>query len=152
MVHINHRIGVKASLPEVYQALATVNGVSNWWTKNVSGESSIGKNMLLKFHNLDGKELGNMNIQIVNLIPEKTVHWKFIFGPEEWIGTEVIFELHQEKDYTIVMFSHINWTEEVAFKSHCSMKWAVFLLSLKQFIETGQGNPAPNDIKIDNWN
>jgi hypothetical protein len=32
------------------------------------------------------------------------------------------------------------------------MKWAIFLLSLKQLVETGEGRPSPNDIKIDNWN
>jgi hypothetical protein len=32
------------------------------------------------------------------------------------------------------------------------MKWGTFLLSLKQLIETGKGRPAPDDLKIDNWN
>lgn len=32
------------------------------------------------------------------------------------------------------------------------MKWAIFMLSLKQFIENGEGKPSPYDIKIDNWN
>ena len=27
-----------------------------------------------------------------------------------------------------------------------------FLMSLKLLVETGQGNPAPNDVKIDHWN
>jgi hypothetical protein len=35
---------------------------------------------------------------------------------------------------------------------HCSTKWGVFLMSLKSLLETGKGAPAPNDIKIDNWN
>lgn len=73
-------------------------------------------------------------------------------GPEEWISTEVTFDLHQEEDYTIVLFAHKNWREEVEFKAHCSMKWAIFMLSLKEFVETGKGKPSPYDIKIDNWN
>jgi len=32
------------------------------------------------------------------------------------------------------------------------MKWATFLLSLKDLVETGKGKPAPDDLKIDNWN
>jgi len=32
------------------------------------------------------------------------------------------------------------------------MKWATFLLSLKEFVEAGKGRPAPADVKIDNWN
>ena len=36
--------------------------------------------------------------------------------------------------------------------AHCSMKWATFLLSLKELVETGRGKPSPEDLKIDNWN
>jgi hypothetical protein len=32
------------------------------------------------------------------------------------------------------------------------MKWATFLLSLKELVETGHGKPSPHDLKIDNWN
>jgi hypothetical protein len=32
------------------------------------------------------------------------------------------------------------------------MKWGTFMLSLKDLVETGEGRPSPNDIKIDNWN
>jgi hypothetical protein len=35
---------------------------------------------------------------------------------------------------------------------HCSTKWAVCLLSLKQLLETSAGAPFPRDVKIDNWN
>jgi hypothetical protein len=32
------------------------------------------------------------------------------------------------------------------------MKWAAFLLSLRQLAETGTGSPSPDDMKIDDWN
>jgi len=28
------------------------------------------------------------------------------------------------------------------------MKWATFMLSLKNLLETGKGHPAPNDLQI----
>jgi hypothetical protein len=31
---------------------------------------------------------------------------------------------------------------------HYSMRWSVFLLSLKDFLETGKGHPSPHDIAI----
>jgi hypothetical protein len=46
----------------------------------------------------------------------------------------------------------VTWREAVEFTAHCSMKWATFLLSLRAFVETGNGKPAPDDLKIDNWN
>ena len=35
--------------------------------------------------------------------------------------------------------------------AHCSTKWATFLLSLRDLVETGKGKPAPADLKISNW-
>jgi len=152
MVNIKHRVGIKASPQKVYEALSTTEGISNWWTKDTTGESEIGKTIVVRFHTPDGNEVGSMDFEVIDLKPETKVHWKFTSGPPEWIGTEVTFDLHQEDQYTIVLFSHNNWAEEVEFKSHCSMKWAIFMLSLKQLVENGEGKPSPNDVKIDNWN
>lgn len=68
------------------------------------------------------------------------------------MGTELVFDLVQEGDYCIVRFGHLHWREAVEFTAHCSMKWAAFLLSLRDLVETGTGRPAPHDLKIDNWN
>jgi hypothetical protein len=62
------------------------------------------------------------------------------------------FQLHRDGDYTIVMFSHRYWREEGEFMGHCSIKWAVFMLSLKELDKTAKGKPAPHDVQIDNWN
>lgn len=37
------------------------------------------------------------------------------------------------------------------FMNHCSTEWAVFLLSLKKFVETGEGEPAAHDVKVRDW-
>lgn len=73
-------------------------------------------------------------------------------GLAEWIGTEIRFELLRQDGLTIVRFGHLAWREAVEFTAHCSMKWATFLLSLRDYVETGHGRPAPGDLKIDNWN
>ncbi|MCG7856988.1 SRPBCC domain-containing protein [Flavihumibacter sediminis] len=152
MADIIHRVGIKAPLQGVYQALSTVEGIAGWWTKDTSGISQVGETIVVRFVSPEGTELGSMNMVVKALDPGKKVHWNFTAGPEEWIGTDVIFDLHEEGDYTIVLFAHRNWKEEVEFMAHCSMKWGVFMLSLKELVETGKGKPSPDDIKIDNWN
>ena len=152
MVNIIHRVGIKAPLQKVYEALATIEGIAGWWTKDTTGISQVGKTIVVRFHSPDGKEIGSMNMEVRSLEPGKKVHWMFTAGPEEWVGTDATFDLQQDEEYTIVMFGHRNWREEVEFKAHCSMKWAIFMLSLKELVETGKGRPSPNDIKIDNWN
>ena len=152
MPDIIHRVGIKAPIKKVYDALATVKGIASWWTENTTGTSEVGKAIVVRFHSKDGKEIGSMKMEVKALEPSKKVHWKFIEGPDEWLRTDVIFELHQEEDYTIVIFSHRNWEKPVEFMAHCSMKWAIFMLSLKELVENGKGKPSPHDIKIDNWN
>ena len=152
MADIIHRVGIKAPVSKVYAALSTVEGVGGWWTKNISGSSKIKGTIEVRFHSSDGKEIGHMNMEVMALDPNKKVHWRFTSGPEEWVGTDVIFNLSQDGDYTIVLFGHKKWREANDFTAHCSMKWATFLLSLKELVESGKGKPSPNDVKIDNWN
>ena len=151
MADIIHRVGIKAPITKVYEALATVEGISRWWTEETTGKSQVGGTVQFRFVD-HGQEKGRMVADVVALAPDKKVQWHFTSGPEEWIGTDVVFNLSQDGDYTIVLFNHRNWKEAVEFMAHCSMKWGVFLMSLKEFAETGKGKPAPHDIKIDNWN
>ena len=152
MVSINHKVGIKAPILKVYDALSTVEGIANWWTKETTGISKPGGKVKVRFLEKDGKEKGSMDFELVELTPNKKVQWRFTAGPEEWLGTDVVFDLSQDGEYTIVLFSHNNWRELVEFTYHCSMKWAIFMMSLKELIEKGEGKPSPNDIKIDNWN
>lgn len=152
MVDIIHRVGIKAPASKVYEALSTVEGISGWWTQQTSGTSQIGKTIVVRFLSPEGKEIGSMNMEVKALEPGRKVHWTFTAGPDEWVGTNATFDLHQEGDYTIVIFGHRNWRQAVEFTAHCSMKWAIFMLSLKELVETGKGKPSPHDTKIDNWN
>ena len=93
-----------------------------------------------------------MKFDLVKLEPGKRVQWRFTAGPEEWVGTDLTFELSRDGDQTLIVFGHCNWREAVEFMAHCSMKWATFLLSLRELLETGKGKPSPDDLKIDNWN
>ena len=93
-----------------------------------------------------------MAFEVAELTPNQSVRWRCTAGPAEWIGTDVTFALSPAGEQTLVSFGHRNWREAVEFTAHCSMKWATFLLSLRSLVETGRGQPAPDDLKIDNWN
>lgn len=152
MANIVHRIGIKSSPKQVYNALSTIKGLSNWWTDKVEGDEKPGGRITFRFFTQSGTEIGMMIMEVKELNPEKSVKWQCVDGPAEWIGTDVIFDLSQQDGQTIIIFGHRNWKEEVEFMAHCSMKWAVFLLSLREYVETGKGKPSPHDLKIDNWN
>jgi uncharacterized protein YndB with AHSA1/START domain len=152
MVDIIHRVGIKAPPKKVYAAVATVEGVAGWWTQHATGVSDVGGTLTFRFQSPTGKEIGKFDMEVLELIPDKKVRWRVKSGPEEWVGTDIEFSLSQEGDSTVVLFGHRNWREAVEFTAHCSMKWATFMLSLKELVETGKGRPSPIDLKIDNWN
>ena len=152
MVEIVHIIGIKAPISKVYAAVSTVEGVAGWWTTDAVGESRLGGTLEVRFHSPSGEELGMVTFVLIELNPNKEVRWRIESGPKEWVGTDVTFSLSQDGDYTLILFGHRNWREVVEFMAHCSMKWATFLLSLRELVETGKGRPAPDDLKIDNWN
>jgi uncharacterized protein YndB with AHSA1/START domain len=152
MADITHKVGIKAPASRVYAALSTVAGVAGWWTRETSGDEKLGCTMSVCFRHQNGEQVGQMGFELTELSPDQQVVWRFTSGPEEWLGTRATFELSQRGEQTVVLFGHRGWPEAKEFMAHCSMKWATFLLSLKQLLETGRGMPAPDDLKIDDWN
>lgn len=152
MVDIIHRIGIKAPAARILEAVSTPAGIAGWWTTNTAGEAGPNGAITAVFTDYAGTEIGKMVFDLTKVEPNTAVHWRFTEGPPEWVGTDLTFDLSEQGEYTIVLFGHRRWRETVEFTSHCSMKWATFLLSLRAYAETGQGTPSPGDMKIDNWN
>ena len=146
MPDILHKVGIKSSsLDHVYEALATVEGLSGWWTSDTRGVSKVDGVIQFRFG------AGGFDMRVLELQSAKHILWQVIDGPEEWVGTKVSFDLKQSGDWPIVLFKHQGCKEPVEFMHHCCTKWGVFLLSLKSLLETGKGAPWPNEIKLDSW-
>lgn len=149
MKDILHRVGAKTSTPEaMYNALTSIDGLAGWWTRDTSGTADeVGGVIEFGF-----PPVGGLEMEVVELVAGKRVVWRPVgVSPQEWLGTTVEFDLHQEGDYAIVLFTHAGWREPVEFMHHCSTKWATFLVSLIQLVETGAGAPAPDDVRISDW-
>jgi uncharacterized protein YndB with AHSA1/START domain len=138
MPDILHRVGIKTTPEKVFEALSTVEGLSHWWVADTAGDAKQGGIILFGFSDM----------KVVELKPNKLVKWKCVRGPEEWVGTDLTFQLVPNDDQTFVLFTHANWKEPVEFMYHCSTKWATFLLSLKDWLERAEGRPSPYDVKI----
>jgi len=144
MAEINHQVGIKTSPEKIYALLTTDSGLAQWWTNDISGAGDVGSIIEFRFNG------GGPDFLVTKLMPNKRVEWQHSgVMPEAWIGTEIKFELTVQDQQTFVRFTHTNWKEPSDFMAHCSTKWAVFLLSLKEALETGTGKPFPNDIHID---
>ena len=136
MYKIKHLFHIDASNEEVYKALTTIDGLSNWWTELTSGDTELESVIEFRF----GKQYFNI-MKVVTLIENKVVQWKCIDGPQDWINTVISFELDTNENKTRLRFSHSNWKDNNDFYAQCSFSWARYLESLRQLKENGQGNP-----------
>ncbi len=150
MFEILHRVGIKASPEKVYAALATPQGIAGWWTTETRGDDKVGGMLHFRF-TAAGHEIGAFDMRILDLQPAARVAWQVVNGPPEWMGSAIRFELKKEGDFTVVLFRHEGWKEPAEFMYHCSTKWAIFLMSLKSLVETGKGDPSPDDVRIGDW-
>ncbi|EOD67594.1 SRPBCC family protein [Amycolatopsis vancoresmycina] len=143
---ILHRIGIRNTTPaDVYAALTTIDGLAGWWTEKTEGETGLGGVIAFRFIP------GGFDMKVTELDPGRLVRWEVVDGPPEWIGTTIRWDIDQRDDHTIVLFKHEGWREAGEFMHHCSTKWAIYLMSLKQLAETGEGAPAPRDVMISDW-
>jgi uncharacterized protein YndB with AHSA1/START domain len=146
MIDIHHRIGVKSPTTDgVYAALTTIEGLASWWTTDTTGSADLGGKIEFRF------VPGGFAMEVVELVPGERVRWRVVDGPPEWIGTMCDWRLSRSGEFTIVLFTHQGWAEPGEFLSHCSTKWASYLLSLKAAVETGRGSPSPDDVAISDW-
>lgn len=147
MADIRHRVGIAATPDQVYEALTTIEGLSGWWTRDVRGDADLGGKLDFYF----GTPEPSVVMEVAELVPGRHVTWRCLQGPDEWVDTDLTFDLASSADETVVLFTHANWREPVEFMFHCSTKWGYFLLGLKAGLEGGSATPYPDEVKISSW-
>jgi hypothetical protein len=85
-------------------------------------------------------------------VSPRRVGWRCLEGPQEWVGTELTFDLTAEQGETAVSFRHAGWRSTGEFMGHCSTKWGFFLIGLKLAMEgTAPSVAYPNDLALCGW-
>ena len=137
METIYHHVSIRTKdIEKVYQALTTQEGLSGWWTKHTSAKPEEGSIATFRFSPDYEKHM-----RIDKLVPNKQVIWTCIKGDKEWLDTRLTFDLKQEGDFVILDFRHSGWASQTETFGLCSYHWALYMKSLKDLIETGQGQP-----------
>jgi uncharacterized protein YndB with AHSA1/START domain len=147
MADIRHRVGIAASRERVYEALATKEGLSGWWTRDTAGDPALGGKLEFFF----GQAEPGAVMEVADLVPGQRVAWRCIQGPGEWMDTTVTFDVSESAGETVVLFTHADWPDPAEFMHHCSTKWGYFLIGLKAGMEGGTATPYPEDMAISSW-
>jgi len=143
MPDILHRVVIRSTAEEVYRALSTIEGLAGWWTRETRGDPSPGGAITFDFAGQ-----ASIRVLVAELRPQTRVEWEVTDGPDDWVGTRIRFDLADDAGFPAVLFSHSGWRAQTEFMHQCSTKWAVYLLSLKDLLEQGEGAPFPDDVRI----
>jgi uncharacterized protein YndB with AHSA1/START domain len=146
MPDIMHLLKIKASSDRVYQALTTAEGIRNWWTRDADLDSTVGGEGEFRFPAYGAAHA--TRVRVTELTPSARVVWKTTasFRPE-WIDTTITFDLRadtNDAESTALLFAHRGFPQPDDVYALCNTGWAYYLVSLQQYLQTGQGAPNPN--------
>jgi hypothetical protein len=128
------------------EAFAAITNVRGWWSGAIEGRTDVlGEEFTYRY-----KDIHYSKQRISDLVPGRKVVWQIIDSrlsftedPEEWTGTEVIFEVVPKGDQTEVLFSHAGLVPASECFDQCTLAWDFYInSSLRQLITTGEGAPS----------
>lgn len=135
MKEIYHCLEIDAPREKVFRAITEKEGLAGWWTKTLQHTGEVGSISTFRFKS------GAFNkMKIVGIDPA-LIEWQCVDGHEEWQGTHIHFELTGQGRKTKLCFSHFGFRRQTEYVGECSFHWANYLVSLKQYCETGTGTP-----------
>lgn len=129
------------------EAFAAINDVRGWWSGEVEGTTDqLGAEFTYRY-----EDIHYSRQRITELVPGQRVVWRvldahlnFTEDPDEWVGTEINFEVSRNGDQTEVRFSHLGLVPEFECFDSCSSAWGFYINnSLRHLITTGHGTPNP---------
>ncbi|HEV7741113.1 MAG TPA: SRPBCC domain-containing protein [Pseudolysinimonas sp.] len=125
------------------EAFAAINDVRGWWTGNIEGDTRALGDVFTYRHLPEHRSVQ----RITESAPGKRVVWHiddaeltFVDDRDEWIGTDVTFDISERDGRTEVRFSHLGLTPGVECYEACSNAWGFYVNGgLRKLIETASG-------------
>jgi len=132
---ISHLVRIRSTPTDVFECIATTDGIAAWFTQANSREYREGGDLELVFPDQ------RVQFRIAEFKSPTRVVWQCISESNPWFGTDIVFELEARGEQTWVRFDQLGWPDVTDLFRDCSMSWAYFLESLKSLIEEGRGTP-----------
>ena len=132
---------VDQSPNEVFDA---INNVRGWWSGEILGSTGkIGDEFTYRY--------GDAHLskqKVTELVPGRKVVWhvtdaKLSFDrKDEWIGTDIVFDISKKGDKTEVHFTHAGLVPAFQCYDDCSTAWGTLVRgNLRRLITTGKAQP-----------
>ncbi|MFT3769740.1 MAG: SRPBCC domain-containing protein [Minicystis sp.] len=126
---------------------AALNDVRSWWTGAIEGDADrVGAEFTYRH-----EALHRSRQRVTELVPGKRVVWHVVEGhlsfasnPNEWTGTDIVFDIVPRGARTEVRLTHVGLRPACDCYGACSRGWSAFFGgNFPRFLETGQAQPSP---------
>jgi uncharacterized protein YndB with AHSA1/START domain len=138
MSAIKDHVTIGTSPDKAQAALTTQAGYLGWWSKDCQIADRVGGESSLKFNKAGS--IVKMHFR-ADVIDDGRIKWTCIaHDMDSWIGTTLSWSIAQEGDGVRVSLVHDGWKSETP-PEMVAGGWKHFLGSMKQYLETGVGQP-----------
>ncbi len=128
----------------MFRAISTPEGLREWWATSADGEVVEGGTLNLVFDRLT-----TLKFRYDQIVPPTKLVISCFDSFKSWDKTQLVFEIEEREGQVFLTHTHQNIPDgDMESLSYFSTKWTVYLLSLKQYLETGKGTPYPNEPKL----
>jgi len=139
-------IHIAAAPARVFGALTTE--VDKWWTTSADDASVVGKSATFRF------DKSYQTMFVKDLVPERRVVWdcvehadKALSVHDEWVGTTLIWKIEPALRGSRLTFVHQGLVPQLECYEICEGGWNHYVDSLKDYLETGTGDPYQHSAK-----
>ncbi len=139
MHDIMHLIKIHASPERIFEAIATADGIRQWWTRDATIEAKLSGAGEFGFY---GKRFV-AKVTVAELNPARSLRWKVVNAA--WDGIDIAFDLKADGNDTILVFAHRGFARADEGYASATTRWGFYLLSLKRYLQTRTGMPNPDD-------
>lgn len=133
MAEISHEIKISGTPEQVYDAIATAEGIRSWQTPNAEGTGVVGTEWVFEF---TGRP--QFVWEIVESEAPAKVRWRCVEGPGDSPGTAATYEITALDDgRTLLTLHHSGWSGTNGNFRKCNTIWGVLLHHIQQYVQTG---------------
>jgi len=134
---------VSAKPKLVYKALT--KEIDKWWTELSNKALQVGDKLTVQFEKTTTWVMtvseAVMNQSLVWQVTEANHDLENISTKDEWKGTTIKWQIEENETGSKVSFTHEGLVPALECYDICEGGWVYFLESLKNYLDTGKGNP-----------
>jgi uncharacterized protein YndB with AHSA1/START domain len=139
---ILHAVEIHATPHTLFQAVATQQGQTSFWTADATVQPTQGTIAEFGFPGAPAR----LKMRVERIEQDRLVEWLCQGDFPYWSGTSIRWEISTSQNptqTTTLLFRHTGWSEDYPANefAHVNYTWGQIVARLKAYTESGQAQP-----------